>query len=59
MNMVTEMYSLPAYNGIDPNPLMMPFFTVFFGIMLADVGYGLLLALAGLIIKKKMRPKEE
>lgn len=57
MNMVTEMYSLPAYNGIDPNPLMMPFFTIFFGVMLADMGYGLLMALAGFIIKKKMRPK--
>ncbi len=57
MNMVTEMYSLPAYNGVDPNPLMMPFFTIFFGIMLADMGYGLLLAIAGLVIKKAMRPK--
>ena len=29
MNMVTEMYSLPAYDGIDPNPLMAPCFIVF------------------------------
>ena len=26
LNMVTEMYSLPAYNNVDPNPLMAPFF---------------------------------
>ncbi len=25
LNMVTEMYSLPAYDGVDPEPLMAPF----------------------------------
>lgn len=55
-NMVTEMYSLPFYGGVDPNPLIMPFFTVFFGIMFADIGYGLLILLAGIILSKKMRP---
>ena len=25
LNMVTEMYSLPAYGTLDPNPLMAPF----------------------------------
>ena len=29
LNMVTEMYSLPAYDGVDPNPLMAPFFILF------------------------------
>ena len=38
MNVITEMYSLPAYDGIDPNPLMAPFFILFFGMMLADMG---------------------
>ena len=38
LNMVTEMYSLPAYNNVDPNPLMAPFFILFYGIMLADMG---------------------
>ena len=37
MNVITEMYSLPAYDGIDPNPLMAPFFILFFGMMLADM----------------------
>ncbi len=40
LNMVTEMYSLPAYDGVDPNPLMAPFFILFYGIMMADMGYG-------------------
>ncbi|MBQ9980431.1 MAG: V-type ATP synthase subunit I [Oscillospiraceae bacterium] len=56
-NMVTEMYSLPFYGGVDPNPLIMPFFTVFFGIMFADMGYGLLLLILGIIMSKKMRPR--
>ena len=57
LNMVTEMYSLPAYNNVDPNPLMAPFFILFYGIMMADMGYGLLMILAGLLITKKYRPK--
>lgn len=42
---VTEMYSLPKYNDIDPTPFMMPFYLVFFGMMSADLGYGLVLML--------------
>ena len=57
LNMVTEMYSLPAYNNVDPNPLMAPFFILFYGIMMADMGYGLLMFLAGTIISRKYRPK--
>ena len=57
LNMVTEMYSLPAYDGVDPNPLMAPFFILFYGIMMADMGYGLLMILASIIITKKARPK--
>ena len=57
MNLVTEMYSLPAYDGIDPNPYMWPFFILFYGIMMADMGYGILMILASIIAVKKMRPK--
>ncbi len=39
-SMITEMYSLPAYTGVDPNPFIMPAFALFFGIMFADMGYG-------------------
>ena len=57
LNMVTEMYSLPAYGTVDPNPLMAPFFILFYGVMLADMGYGLLMILASLFVLKKVRPK--
>ncbi|MCI9196068.1 MAG: V-type ATP synthase subunit I [Angelakisella sp.] len=45
---VTEMYALPAPHSLDPNPFMAPFFFVFFGMMLSDAGYGLVLAILGL-----------
>ena len=38
---ITEMYSLPAYNEIDPTPLLAPFYMFFFGMMVGDAGYGL------------------
>ncbi len=58
MNVVTEMYSLPAYDGVDPNPLMAPFFILFFGMMMADMGYGLLMIIAALVVLRKTRPRE-
>ena len=56
LNMVTEMYSLPAYGTLDPNPYMAPFFILFYGIMMADMGYGLLMMLASAIVLKKKQP---
>lgn len=58
LNMVTSMYSLPAYGTVDPNPLMAPFFILFFGLMMADMGYGILIVIAALVAMKKMKPKE-
>ena len=55
-NVVTEMYSLPAYNGLDPNPYLMPFFALFFGIMFADMAYGLLMVAVGIFALKKIKP---
>ena len=57
LNMVTEMYSLPAYGSLDPNPLMAPFFILFYGIMMADMGYGLVMMLASIIVLKKAKPR--
>ena len=57
LSMVTEMYSLPSYANVDPNPLMAPFFIFFYGFMMADMGYGLLMFLAGFFVTRKYRPK--
>ena len=51
--MVTEMYSLPAYGTVDPNPVMMPFFVLIYGLMMADIGYGLIMIIAALMVKRK------
>ncbi len=56
MNMVTDMYSLPRYGSIDANPLMAPFFILFYGIMMADMGYGLLMVAIGALVTLKIRP---
>lgn len=57
VNMVIEMYSLPSYHGIDPNPFIAPFFIFFYGFMFADVGYGLVMFLLSLFVVKKYKPK--
>ncbi|MGX7394877.1 V-type ATP synthase subunit I [Carnobacterium mobile] len=49
---VTEMYSLPKYDDIDPTPFMMPFYLVFFGMMSADLGYGLVLLIGTYLAQK-------
>ena len=57
LNMVTDMYSLPAYGTVDPNPLMAPFFILFYGLMMADIGYGLLMIVAAIVALKKIKPR--
>ena len=56
LNMVTDMYSLPSYTGVDPNPLMSVFFILFYGIMMADMGYGLVMMALSLFVIKKSKP---
>ena len=56
LNMVTEMYALPAYGSIDPNPLIAPFFILFYGMMMADMGYGLIMMILSAVIMKKSKP---
>ena len=45
---VTNAYTIPDYHEVDPNPMMSIFYTLIFGFMVADMGYGLVLLLAGL-----------
>lgn len=55
--MITEMYSLPSSGGIDPNAAMTPFYWMFFGLMLSDAGYGILLSLLCGIAIYKLKPE--
>ena len=42
---VTQTYSMPSYDDIDPNPIMSFFYYIFFGMMFSDAGYGLVLSI--------------
>lgn len=44
MEPLTLMYGTPTYGGVDPTPLMAPFFFLFLGMCFGDAGYGLLLS---------------
>ena len=54
---VTNMYSRPSYHGIDASPHLTPFYMLFFGMMLGDVGYGLLLFIGAMLFVKLKKPK--
>ena len=49
---LTDMYGRPAYNGFDPTPFIAVFFLLFFAFCMGDAGYGLLLIVIGLLMKK-------
>ena len=53
---LTAMMPLPAYGTIDPTPFVAVFFPMFFGLVLGDVGYGLVLAIVALALRHWSRP---
>ena len=48
---ITKLYMLPKYNELDLTPYFAPFFMIFFGLSLGDIGYGLFLFLGATIAK--------
>ena len=55
---ITNMYSCPNRKELDPNPIMSAFFIFFFGMMLSDAGYGLILTIACAVILKIKKYKK-
>lgn len=51
---LTDLYGRPQYHEVDPTPLMAGFFFIFFGMALADVGYGIALMIIAQLIKRKL-----
>lgn len=56
---VVATYALPKYSELDPTAIVAPFYTIFTGFMIGDLGYGLLGVIAILLaLKLKDFPKE-
>jgi len=53
---LVRVFPLPRYGTIDPTPFVAVFFPAFFGIMVGDVGYGIVLAGLGLLLHRLSRP---
>lgn len=56
---LTKLYSLPKYGAIDPTSLISFFYPLFFGLMLSDVGYGILTLILGLFLSVKYNIKKQ
>ena len=54
---IGELYTLPNYRELDITPFFAPFFMLFFGFCLGDIGYGLIILLITFYIKPKLSPK--
>lgn len=52
---ITKIYGFPKYSEIDPTPYLAPFFFIYFGFCVSDVGYGFILALLSRFILKKFK----
>ncbi len=54
---ITNMFSPPDARELDPNPLMSIWFWLIFGIMMGDIGYGLILLIGAFVFLKVKKPK--
>ena len=55
---ITGMYSMPRYNEFDPTPILTPFYWLFFGLMVGDIGYGILMLVATAAVLKLIDLKD-
>ncbi len=53
---IVRLLPLPSYGTVDPTPLVAGFFPLFFGFMLGDVGYALVLAALALLLARRSIP---
>jgi Archaeal/vacuolar-type H+-ATPase subunit I len=52
---LTDMYGRPEYDGFDPTPFISVFFLLFFAFCMGDAGYGLVLILIGILLRKSAK----
>lgn len=54
---IVKLFSLPDPNGVDPTFVMTPFWVCFFGMMVSDAGYGIVLGLGAAYVYHKLGRK--
>lgn len=54
---IAELYMLPKYNEIDLTPYFAPFYMLFFGLSLGDMGYGMFLLVVATLVKRLQKEK--
>jgi len=54
---ISDMFGKSRHTALDPNVTMAPFFAIFFGMMMSDAGYGLIIAVLASFIYYKTKPK--
>lgn len=52
---ITEMYALPSKKDVDPTPVMSFFYYLFFGMMLSDAGYGVVMVIGTVLALSKLK----
>jgi V/A-type H+-transporting ATPase subunit I len=52
--MIGELYDLPNYHELDLTPFFAPFYMLFFGLCLGDVGYGLIFVIAAIFLRPRV-----
>lgn len=54
---ITDMFSKPMSTEADPNPVMSIWYWILFGMMVGDIGYGIVMIAVCLLMKKLMHPR--
>lgn len=52
---ITDLYSVPNYREFDPSKVVFFFFMIFMGVIMADIGYGILMVLLGIFLAKRIK----
>jgi V/A-type H+-transporting ATPase subunit I len=53
--LITRLFAIPEYKEFDPSLLIFIFFPIMFGLILGDIGYGLMTLCVLILLKKKFR----
>ena len=53
--MITRLFAIPEYKEFDPTVLIFAFFPIMFGMILGDVGYGIMILLVLFLLERRFR----